>query len=63
MLVTGSSLEMAPAGDLPRLAIETGARLVIVNLEPTYMDHLADVTIYGDVVDILPRLASSLTQS
>ena len=63
MLVAGSSLEMAPAGDLPRLAIETGARLVIVNLEPTYMDHLADVTIYGDVVDVLPRLASALTQS
>ena len=63
MLVAGSSLEMAPAGDLPRLAIETGARLVIVNLEPTYMDHLADVTIYGDVVDILPSLASALTQS
>jgi NAD-dependent deacetylase len=63
MLVVGSSLEMAPAGDLPRLAVETGARLVIVNFEPTHVDRLADATIYGDVVDVLPRLASALTQS
>ena len=63
MLVDGSSLEMAPAGDLPRLAVETGARLVIVNFEPTHVDRLADATIYGDVVDVLPRLASALTQS
>jgi NAD-dependent deacetylase len=63
MLVAGSSLEMAPAGDLPRLAVETGARLIIVNLEPTHMDHLADATIYGDVVDVLPRLATALIQS
>ncbi|UCG23933.1 MAG: NAD-dependent deacylase [Chloroflexota bacterium] len=62
MLVAGSSLEMAPAGDLPLLAVETGARLVIVNLEPTHLDHLADATIYGDVVDVLPRLASALAQ-
>jgi NAD-dependent deacetylase len=60
MLIAGSSLEMAPAGDLPLLAVESGARLIIVNFTPTHLDHLADVVIHGDVVDVLPRLAANL---
>lgn len=59
MIIVGSSLEMAPAGDLPALAVETGAKLLIVNLEPTHLDHLAEAVIIGDAVDILPRLASA----
>jgi NAD-dependent deacetylase len=58
MLVAGSSLEVAPAGDLPLLARQTGARLIIVNLEPTHVDEMADVVIRADVVEILPRLAA-----
>lgn len=62
MMVVGSSLEMAPAGDLPVLAVETGARLIIINLESTHLDHLADVIISADAVDVLPRLASAFIQ-
>lgn len=58
MLVAGSSLEVAPAGDLPILAHESGARIIIVNLEPTYADEIADVVIHDDVVRILPELAA-----
>jgi NAD-dependent deacetylase len=58
MLVAGSSLEVAPAGDLPTLAKENGARLIIVNHDATYADALADVVIHADVVDVLPRLAA-----
>ncbi|MCA9970185.1 MAG: NAD-dependent deacylase [Anaerolineales bacterium] len=61
MLVAGSSLEVAPAGDLPLLAKQSGARVIIVNLGDTYMDHIADVRIYADVVDVLPRLARYFT--
>jgi NAD-dependent deacetylase len=57
LLVVGSSLEMAPVADLPMLAYENGARLVVVNNESTYIDHLADVVINADVVDVLPELA------
>lgn len=57
MLVVGSSLQVAPAGDLPLLALNSGARLVIINLEPTVLDDMADVVIHADVVDVLPRLA------
>jgi NAD-dependent deacetylase len=62
MIVVGSSLEMAPAGDLPALAVETGAKLLIINLEPTHLDHLADAVIIGNAVDILPELATAFVQ-
>lgn len=60
MIVAGSSLEVSPAGDLPLLAKQMGARLIFVNLTETHLDHLADVTIYADVVEVLPKLAASL---
>lgn len=57
MLVAGSSLEVAPAGDLPALALEHGARLIIINFMETHLDSQADVIIRADVADVLPRLA------
>ncbi len=59
-LVAGSSLEVAPAGDLPILAKEHGARLIIVNLSPTAADRYADVRIHGDVAEVLPRLVDQV---
>jgi NAD-dependent deacetylase len=47
MLVFGSSLVVYPAAELPMIAVDNGARLVIVNLEPTYYDHMAEVMIQG----------------
>ena len=61
MIVAGSSLEVAPAGDLPMLAKYAGAKLIIVNFSETHLDYLADVLIHADVVMILPRLAASYT--
>ena len=60
MLVAGSSLEIAPVGELPRVAVESGARLIIINNEPTQIDDLADVVIRADVVDALPELNSNI---
>ncbi|MBP9501354.1 MAG: NAD-dependent deacylase [Candidatus Promineofilum sp.] len=58
MLVAGSSLEVAPAGDLPELARRNGAKLIIINFMETHLDHLADVIIRADVADVLPRLVA-----
>ena len=58
MIVAGSSLEVAPAGDLPAVARANGARLIIINYLPTHLDAAADVVIRGDVADVLPRLAA-----
>lgn len=58
MLVAGSSLEVMPVADLPRYAAKSGARVIIINLEPTYMDPYADAVLHADVVDVLPELAA-----
>ena len=62
MLVVGSSLEVAPASDIPALAKQCGAKVVIVNLEPTVMDNMADMVIHGDAAEILPAIVHSLEQ-
>ena len=51
MLVFGSSLVVYPAAELPMLALEHRARLVIVNLEPTSYDRMATVAIRGRLGD------------
>lgn len=57
MLVAGSSLEVYPAASLPFTAQERGAKLIIVNLQPTPADSLADVVIHDDVAIALPQIA------
>jgi len=44
-IVLGSSLTVTPANQFPLLAKEHGAKLVIVNLEPTEFDGYADLVI------------------
>ncbi len=60
LLIIGSSLEVAPASDLPGLAVSNGARLIIVNLEPTPADHLAQVVIHAPAATVLPQLLRRL---
>ena len=48
-VVLGSSLVVYPAAGFPRLAVESGARLAIVNREPTDLDALADVVVNGEI--------------
>ncbi len=58
MLVVGSSLEVSPAGDLPLLAKQAGAKLIIINFGPTHMDRQADLLFREDVAALLPQLAA-----
>ncbi len=48
-LVLGSSLVVYPAAGFPPLAKRNGARLVIVNREPTEQDDIADLVINGEI--------------
>ncbi len=59
ILVAGSSLEVTPAAEIPFLAIESGARGIIVNLQPTAFDPLADVVIHDDVTEVLPAIVAA----
>lgn len=56
MLAIGSSLVVTPAADLPRFAKDRGAKLVIINREPTPLDSTANVTIAGAIGDVLSRI-------
>lgn len=59
-LVLGSSLVVYPAADLPRMAKLNGAKLVIVNREPTDQDDVADLVIHGEIG---PALGAALEVS
>lgn len=49
----GSSLVVYPAAGFPVLAKQRGARLVILNREPTDLDHLADLVLHRDITETL----------
>lgn len=55
-IVIGSSLEVSPANYFPAKAKNSGAKLVIINLEETMMDDLADITIKGKAKEVLQEL-------
>jgi NAD-dependent deacetylase len=52
-VVIGSSLVVWPAAGFPALAKRNGARLVILNREPTEFDEIADLVMREDIGDIL----------
>jgi NAD-dependent deacetylase len=53
MVAVGSSLQVYPAAELPLVAVRHGARLVIVNDEPTPYDEVADVVVRGRAGEVL----------
>lgn len=58
MLVVGSSLVVKPASQLPVVARKRGARLVIVNREPTPLDEIAHAVIRGEAGLVLDTIAT-----
>ena len=59
LLAVGSSLVVEPAASIPRAAKAAGARLVIVNREPTPLDGLADGVARGEIGEVLPALVAA----
>jgi NAD-dependent deacetylase len=56
-IVIGSSLVVQPAAAMPLVAKRNGARLVIINRDPTPYDDMADLVIHGQAG---PTMASIL---
>jgi NAD-dependent deacetylase len=52
-LVLGSSLVVYPAAGFPLLAKRNGARLAIINREPTEQDALADLVLHQPIGEVL----------
>ncbi|OGL02326.1 MAG: NAD-dependent deacetylase [Candidatus Rokubacteria bacterium RIFCSPHIGHO2_12_FULL_73_22] len=56
MLAVGTKLSVYPVAGVVPAAKEAGARVVIVNAEPTEMDALADAALRGSISELLPRI-------
>ncbi len=52
-ITIGSSLVVYPAAGFPELAVRNGARLVILNREPTGLDPLADLVLHREIGETL----------
>ena len=57
-LAVGTSLGVYPAAALPVAAVEAGARLVIVNGEPTPFDGVASAVLREPIGQVLPALVA-----
>ena len=58
LLAIGSTLSVYPIAAVVPVAKRAGARVVIINAEPTEMDEIADAVLRGSISDILPRLVA-----
>ncbi|HYD57975.1 MAG TPA: Sir2 family NAD-dependent protein deacetylase [Burkholderiales bacterium] len=54
-IAVGSSLQVYPIAGAVDLADQAGARIVIVNAEPTPYDRIADAVFHDSISKILPR--------
>ena len=58
-LAVGSSLTVQPAAGLCRVAAAEGARLVVVNAQPTPYDGIADAVLRQPIGEVLPALVAA----
>jgi NAD-dependent deacetylase len=59
-VVAGSSLVVTPAADMPREALLSGAKLVIINQGETPFDKVAGLKFHERIGDVLPRAVRRL---
>jgi NAD-dependent deacetylase len=59
-LAIGTSLQVYPVAYLPQIALNAGAKLVIVNAEPTPFDSVAAAVFHSPIADVLPALAEAV---
>ncbi|WP_346618919.1 NAD-dependent deacylase [Blastococcus montanus] len=59
LLAVGTSLQVHPAAGLVDLAAASGARVVVVNAEPTPYDDVADLVVREPIGTALPRLVGA----
>lgn len=56
LLAVGTTLAVGPVNRIVPTARRAGARVVILNGDPTEMDHLADVVVRGSISEVLPLI-------
>lgn len=60
MLAIGTTLTVHPAAGLVPVAAAAGARIVILNAQPTACDHLADAVLRGGISEVLPDVVQAV---
>ena len=63
LVAAGSTLTVFPAANVVPRAKSQGARVVIVNGEPTGMDRFADALLIGSLGELLPALLPALVEA
>ena len=61
-LAVGSSLVVTPAASMPRVALQSGARLVIINQGETPLDSAAHLRFEENISDVLPPAVARLKE-
>ncbi|HEX5107469.1 MAG TPA: Sir2 family NAD-dependent protein deacetylase [Vicinamibacterales bacterium] len=59
LLTVGTSLQVYPIAGAVPAAKAAGARIVILNAEPTPFDTMADALLRGRIGDVLPRIVGA----
>lgn len=62
-IVIGSSLVVQPASSIPLAVSEGGAKIVIINRDPTSHDSYADVVIHGSAGEVMRKIMDHLKAS
>jgi len=62
LIVVGSSLVVSPANEMPRVALEAGARLVIINQGETPLDKSCHLRFEERIGEVLPRAVEKLKE-
>ena len=59
LLTVGTTLQVFPAAGLVPAAKAAGARVVIMNAQPTQFDHIADLVLTGSIGEDLPMICGA----
>ncbi|MFX1536476.1 MAG: hypothetical protein ACFFDI_19855, partial [Promethearchaeota archaeon] len=63
MIVIGTSLTVYPANNFPKLAKKMGAKLIIINAEPTPLDNVANLKLEVKIGQFLLAVIDELKKN
>lgn len=62
LMVVGTSGVVYPVASFPQTVRENGGFVIEVNMEPTPISQIADISVYGKSGDILPEIVKGLAR-
>jgi len=62
IMAVGTSFSGGPVMNWIEKACEQGKKLIVINLNPTILDSIAELVIRADVADVLPAIAKKINR-